>query len=162
MKEISRNVPASRSVVGLGRRAQQAPFLLRRTIALVLVVILAVAAAPAEAQSLHRMVKAGDIDGLTRVLATGADVNARDNRGRTALMYAVDKGYVLLVEPLLAAQADPNVRAPDGATALFIAAVHGHSEIISMLMKAGADPTIKGPKIKGLKGRTATEVARAQ
>ena len=72
-------------------------------------------------------------------------------------MYVVDKGYVLLVEPLLQAKADPGVRAPDGATALFMAAAHGHSEIIEPLMKAGADPTIKGPK-----GKTATEVAQAR
>ena len=104
---------------------------------------------------LHQTVKAGDLDGLNRSLAAGMDVNARDSRGHTALMYAVDKGYVLLVEPLLAAQADPNVRAPDGATALFIAVVHGHSEIIPMLMQAGADPAIKGPK-----GKTAMEVAQ--
>ena len=74
-----------------------------------------------------------------------------------ALMYAVDKGYVLLVEPLLTAKAVPDVRAPDGATALFMAAAHGHSEIIPPLMKAGADPTIKGPKSK-----TVTEVAQAR
>ena len=36
-------------------------------------------------------------------------------------MYVVDKGYVLLVEPLLTAKADLDVRAPDGATALFMA-----------------------------------------
>ena len=161
MKGICKNVSPSRSVERPGRFAQEARLLLRRSIGLALTVVL-LAAAPVAAQSpaLHRAVKAGDLAGLTRMLASGADVNARDNRGRTALMHAVDKGYVLLVEPLLAAQADPNVRAPDGATALFIAAVHGHSEIITMLMKAGADPTIKGPKLKGLKGRTPTEVAQ--
>ena len=120
-----------------------------------LLLIVPVTAQAAQAAALHRAVKAGNLDGLARVLAAGVDVNTRDSRGWTALMYAVDKGYLLLVEPLLAAQADPNVRRPDGSTALFIAAVRGQSEIIAMLMKAGADPTIKG-----MKAKTATEVAR--
>lgn len=108
-------------------------------------------------EALHVAAKAGNLNGLETALDAGADVNARDDKGWTALMYLADHGYVLLVEPLLKAKADPNARGPDGATALFIAAVHGHSEIITMLMKAGADPTIKGPKAK-----TATEVAQAQ
>ena len=107
--------------------------------------------------ALHQAAKAGNLKGLEEALAAGADVNARDDKGWTPLMYVVDKGYVLLVEPLLTAKADPDVRAPDGATALFMAAAHGHSEIIEPLMKAGADPTIKGPK-----GKTATEVAQAR
>ena len=107
--------------------------------------------------ALHRAAKAGNLKGLEAALTAGADVNARDNKGWTALMYVVDKGYVLLVEPLLQVKADPDVRAPDGATALFMAAAHGHSEIIPLLMKAGADPMIKGPK-----GKTATEVAQAR
>ena len=72
-------------------------------------------------------------------------------------MHAVNKGYLLLVEPLLAAEADPNVRAPDGATALFMAAVHGHTDIIVMLMKAGATVSVRGPK-----GKTVVEVARTR
>ena len=113
------------------------------------------AALPPDA--LHRAAKAGNLKGLEAALASGADVNARDDKGWTALMYVVDKGYVLLVEPLLQAQADPDVRAPDGATALFMAVAHGHSEIIEPLMKTGADPTIKGPK-----GKTAVEIAQAR
>ena len=99
--------------------------------------------------------KEGDVDGLQKALAAGADVNARDDKGWTALMHAVDKGYVLLVKPLLAAKANPDMRLADGVTALFIAATHGRSEIIAALMKAGADPFIKG-----LQGKTATEVAQ--
>ena len=104
--------------------------------------------------ALHNAAQTGDIEMLKAALATGTDVNARDSRGRTALMHAVDKGYLLLVSELLAAQADVNVRAPDGATALFMAVAHGHTEIIEMLMQAGADVSIRGPQ-----GKTPTEVA---
>ena len=107
--------------------------------------------------ALHRASKTGNLKGLEAALAAGMDVNARDDKGWTPLMYVVNKGYVLLVEPLLTAKADPDVRAPDGATALFMAAAHGHEEIIPLLMKAGTDPTITGPK-----GKTATELAQAR
>ena len=103
---------------------------------------------------LHNAAQTGDIELLTATLAAGVNVNARDSRGRTALMHAVDKGYLLLVSALLEAQADVNVRAPDGATVLFMAAAHGHTEIIEVLMKAGADVSIRGPQ-----GKTPVEVA---
>lgn len=113
--------------------------------------------APVRPEALHRAAQAGDIEGLTAALEAGVDIDARDGRGWTALMHAVNKGYLLLVEPLLAAKADPDVRAPDGATALFMAALHGHSEVVDLLMKTGADLSVRGPQ-----GRTAVDVARAR
>ncbi len=104
--------------------------------------------------ALHNAAQAGDIEMLKAAVTAGVDVNARDSRGRTALMHAVDKGYPLLVSELLEAQADVNVRAPDGATALFMAAAHGHTEIIELLMKAGAAVSVRGPK-----GETPVDVA---
>ena len=109
------------------------------------------------APNLHRIVRAGDIDGLKKALAsTSVKVNARDARGWTPLMHAVNKGYTLLVPSLLKAGADPNLRLADGATALFMAVIHGQSKVVSALVKAGGDPTVRGPK-----GRTAEDLARA-
>ena len=105
----------------------------------------------------HRLVQAGDIDGLQSALLAGAEVNTRDQSGRTPLMHAANQGYSLLVPSLLEAQADPDIRAADGATALFIAVLQGHEDIARELVAAGADTTIRGPR-----GRTALEVAQLQ
>ena len=116
------------------------------------------ASAPPQPQirpdALHQAAQAGDIGMLDAAIAAGVNVDARDSRGRTALMHAVDQGYPLLVQQLVAARADVNVRAPDGATALFMAAAHGHTEIIELLMKAGAAVSVRGPE-----GETPVEVA---
>ena len=103
---------------------------------------------------LHRVAQAGDIEGLRAAIESGADVDARDDKGWTALMHAVEKGYPLLVRPLLEVDAAPDLRAPDGATALFMAVEGGHAEIVELLKKAGAAVSVKGPG-----GRTALEVA---
>ena len=105
--------------------------------------------------ALHDAAVLGDIETLKAAVTAGADVNTRDSRGWTALMYAADNGYVLLVSQLLEAQADMDMRGPDGATALFMAADDGRTEIIELLMKAGADISIRG-----LRSTTPVEVAR--
>ena len=111
---------------------------------------------PAAPDALHRAAQAGDIDGLKAALTAGAEVNAPDAQGWTALMHAANKGYPMLIAPLLSAGANPDLRAPDGATTLFIAALHGYSEIVAQLMRAGADASIPGPK-----DRTPLDVARS-
>ena len=95
---------------------------------------------------LHQAVLSGNIDRLQAALAAGADVNALDDRGWTALMHAANKGYTLMLPALIEGGADLDYRAADGATALFVAALLGHSEIVDELVKAGADPTIRGPR----------------
>ena len=105
---------------------------------------------------LHRAAKAGDIDILNALVAAGADVDGRDDRGWTALMHAANEGQDPLVELLLAAPADSDAQAPDGATALFIAVSRGRAEIVVLLRQAGADPWLAGPD-----GRTPADVARA-
>ena len=109
---------------------------------------------PNERHALHEAVQAGDIDGVTELLAAGADVNGRDGRSWTGLMHAASRGYTLVVASLLRAGADSGIRAVDGATALFMASESGHLEIVKMLLEGDADPGVMGPR-----GRRAVDVA---
>ena len=65
---------------------------------------------------------------VSRLLAAGADVNARAGGGYTPLHIAAFGGDVTLINTLLAHGADPEARADDGKTALAIAADKGHPQ----------------------------------
>ena len=101
---------------------------------------------PSTGAALHAVVQTADIDRVERLLAAGADMNARDGKSWTGLMHAASLGYTLIVESLLRAGADSEIRAVDGATALFMASARGHLEIVKMLLKADADPGVMGPR----------------
>ena len=69
----------------------------------------------------------------------GADINAQNRRGMTALAEAVERGDPARVELLIAGGARPDapLKGPD----LFTVAVKGnHSEFIPVLLARGADP----------------------
>jgi hypothetical protein len=78
------------------------------------------------------------------LLAAGADPNATNNGGSTALSSAAYRGNLDLVV-LLLAQPHIQVNVPDGGgyTALMYAADHGSQDIVDLLMKAGANPHLK-------------------
>ena len=75
----------------------------------------------ARPDALHRAVLAGDVGGLKAALAAGADVNARDARGWTALMYAAKEGRSQIIELLMKAGADPSLKGPKGETPVDLA-----------------------------------------
>lgn len=82
--------------------------------------------------------KHGKIDVMKSLLARGADVHARNPRGATPLMFAVDGG-VAAVELLLKKGARINDQRPDGMSALSWAVLNNHSDVFEHLLRAGAD-----------------------
>jgi ankyrin repeat protein len=72
----------------------------------------------------------------------GADVDAKDHNGRTALMQAAWFGNKEAISLLLKAGADINAKDNDGWTAL-IGAAEVSSEVVYLLLQAGADVNAK-------------------
>jgi len=76
----------------------------------------------------------GDFEAANREIAAGADVNAKDNLGATALHYAVDQGHLEIVRLLIST---PNIELDeadeDGNTPLMVALIKGHKEIAEEL-----------------------------
>jgi len=75
---------------------------------------------------------------LNFLLAAGADLNAQDNTGETALMGAALWGRREVVAYLLEAGADPDITNKEGETARMIAFKKGLNTIVQMLDKASA------------------------
>ncbi|XP_073006619.1 serine/threonine-protein kinase 12-like isoform X1 [Typha latifolia] len=80
----------------------------------------------------------GDLDGIRRLLGSGADVNFRDIDGRTALHVAACEGFADVVELLFekGAKVDPEDRW--GSTPLADAIHYKKHEVIKLLEKHGA------------------------
>jgi ankyrin repeat protein len=91
----------------------------------------------------------GLIKPMKLLIAAGADVNAMNIVGETALYLAAELGQVAAVERLLAAEADPTIAstgptaasrrggikgvAPAGTTPLAIAEKNGHAAVVRIL-----------------------------
>ncbi|WP_161493781.1 ankyrin repeat domain-containing protein [Nitrosospira lacus] len=77
------------------------------------------------------------------LLEQGANVDARDDDGKTALMKAVTHGRILIMQTLLDAGADINAQEKGGSTALRMAAWDDtKAPIVKILLARGADPNL--------------------
>ncbi|MDD9900491.1 MAG: ankyrin repeat domain-containing protein [Alphaproteobacteria bacterium] len=85
----------------------------------------------------------------------GADLDAVDGKGWTALHYAIKYGRQELALLLVRAGANINSRAADGVTPLHVAAAHNRLLMAHMLVRAGAD--VKAVDEKGRLPETAAQ-----
>lgn len=107
----------------------------------------------------ERAVLSGDHEAVRALLQSGADVNARDRYGQTALMLAAHRGHAVIVDVLIEHGADLDVTAKYSLSALMLAVIAGHEGIVRALMRAGADRSLQGSGAPGFAGKTAYDLA---
>jgi ankyrin repeat protein len=90
--------------------------------------------------------ESGDHAAAMRLVgAKGANVNAAEADGSTAIMYAAANGDLELVRALIKAGANVKLETQLGSSAITEASIIGSAPIIDALLKAGADPNFKTP-----------------
>lgn len=95
---------------------------------------------PAE---IYLAAKEGHLEKLKSLIASGADINAVNTYGRSALMGAVYVRNRHIVRELLLEGANVNTVDAQGRSALMIAVTTGDHEIVQMLLDAGADVSVE-------------------
>ena len=137
---------------------------------------------------LRKAAQDGDVKAVNELIRLEADVNGRDKKGRTPLLWAAPaRDNPLMIHLLVANGADVNASDRDGETALMIAASQSNAGNVKALLELGAKvnavnkagrtalmaaafranlPEIKlllangaDIKVKDKKGRTAYDVA---
>ena len=98
--------------------------------------------------SIQDAIEEGDIQAVMQHLAAGTDVNAKDERGGTALYSAVIGGYKEIIKMLVNKGADVAVKNNAGFTPLHEGAYSGQKEIVELLITSGAD--VNAMKIDGM------------
>ncbi|CAG8069987.1 unnamed protein product [Penicillium olsonii] len=83
-------------------------------------------------------IKQGNNTTVQNLLSKGADVNAANDLGQTALMVAASYGHEDITRSLLEYGATINAHSTDGQTALTAAAIRGYERIVRMLVASGA------------------------
>ncbi len=94
---------------------------------------------PGKSSSLADAVLFAELPDIERLVRAGAKVNARDKEGFTALMLAITRDSLKIVNYLIKKGSKVNLATKTGLTALMLAAQGGHAAIAKELIRAGAD-----------------------
>ena len=119
------------------------PSVRRRTVSAALPAVLAAAGLTgleAADRPLADAARRGDRDAVRVLIGQGADVDARQGDGATALLWAAYRGDADVAGLLLDAGADVNAANDLGATPLWAAVGNGRAPLVARLLDAGADP----------------------
>lgn len=84
---------------------------------------------------------------VQELIKAGAEVNAADKSGHTALTVAAERGDLPIVQELLQAGADVNVETAKKASPLVLAAKTGSFDVAAVLLEAGANVNSYGPAL---------------
>lgn len=86
---------------------------------------------------------AGRTAEVSRLIATGATLDARDAQGQTPLLLAVAGNHVAIAKALLAAGADLNAQAANRDTPWLLAGASGRAEIVAAMLPRRPDLSIR-------------------
>ena len=93
--------------------------------------------------ALLRAAETGDPDAVAVALRAGADIEARDERSRTALLLAATFDHVAVAELLVAMGADPDALDDRHDTPWLVTGVTGSVAMLEALLPANPDLTIR-------------------
>ena len=110
-----------------------------------------------DSTALAEAVGSGSLELARTLLFAGADANARNSSGRTALMRLDDDSTAEIVRALVDAGAKVNLKAEDGESAILVAAAVEKTEILQALIDAGAKVNSRNKE-----GKTALMIAAEQ
>ena len=94
-------------------------------------------------ETIHEAAGEGDLEDVRRHLQRGVGLEAKDENGRTPLLWAAMGGRNLVAEALIELGADVNAKGNLGETALHGAAFRGATEVAELLIDNGADVNAK-------------------